>query len=75
MQRNIFGALVQVYISTDKHGTWVAQKIIECATTLPQQELVVGALKKHVRTLMQDQYGNYVVQTCLKMKDKNQVSW
>jgi protein JSN1 len=54
-------------IGTHKNGTWAAQKIIDVArksTTL--QAMVVQALTPYAVALFQDQFGNYVIQGCLR---------
>lgn len=52
-------------LGTHKNGTWAAQKIIDCAHTDEQQQLICDALKPYVPVLLLDQFGNYVVQCML----------
>lgn len=54
-------------IGTHKNGTWAAQKIIDVArksNTL--QQMIVQALAPYAIALFQDQFGNYVIQGCLR---------
>ncbi|KXS21700.1 hypothetical protein M427DRAFT_65672 [Gonapodya prolifera JEL478] len=53
-------------IGIHKNGTWVVQKIIDEAQALPQIQAVTKALRRHTPPLLLDQFGNYVVQCCLK---------
>ncbi|KAI8913477.1 armadillo-type protein, partial [Gorgonomyces haynaldii] len=56
-----------------KNGTWAVQKIIECARTPSQMESIANALKQYTPPLLLDQFGNYVVQCCLRLSgQKNQ---
>ncbi|KAI8899559.1 armadillo-type protein [Globomyces pollinis-pini] len=50
-----------------KNGTWAVQKIIDCAKTAPQIEAIVTTLKVYAPALLLDQYGNYVIQCCLRL--------
>ncbi|WFD36035.1 hypothetical protein MCUN1_002906 [Malassezia cuniculi] len=52
-------------IGIHKNGTWAAQKIIDCAKTDEQQELICKSLLPYVPVLLLDQFGNYVVQCLL----------
>lgn len=54
-----------------KNGTWAVQKIIECARTPGQTEAIVKALQRYTPPLLLDQFGNYVVQCCLKLGNNN----
>ncbi|KAF9166180.1 hypothetical protein DFQ26_008502 [Actinomortierella ambigua] len=54
-------------IGIHKNGTWAAQKIIECAKTAPQIELICMHLRPYTPPLLLDQFGNYVVQCCLRL--------
>lgn len=49
-----------------KNGTWAAQKIIDAARDPAQINIVVSGLQRYVVPLFLDQYGNYVLQCCLK---------
>jgi protein JSN1 len=55
-------------IGVHKNGTWAAQKIIDVARTPSQMVMVVDALKPHGVSLFLDQYGNYVMQCCLRFQ-------
>ncbi|KAJ3192721.1 hypothetical protein HK101_006085 [Irineochytrium annulatum] len=60
-------------IGVHKNGTWVIQKMIDLAKTPTQMACVVNALKQFTPPLLLDQFGNYVVQCCLRMgAQKNQ---
>lgn len=58
-------------IGVHKNGTWAAQKIIDVARTDYQQQMIVEALHPHGVALFLDQYGNYVMQCCLKFTRNN----
>ncbi|KAJ5088300.1 hypothetical protein N7456_011916 [Penicillium angulare] len=53
-------------IGVHKNGTWAAQKIIDVAKTPAQMNMIVDALRPHIVPLFLDQYGNYVLQCCLR---------
>jgi protein JSN1 len=54
-------------IGCHKNGTWAAQKIIDVARSCPQlQKTIVDAVKPYTVQLFFDQFGNYVVQGCLR---------
>ena len=53
-------------IGVHKNGTWAAQKIIDSARTPQQMEMIVNAVRPHGVNLFLDQYGNYVMQCCLR---------
>ncbi|KAJ3342390.1 hypothetical protein HDU93_002506 [Gonapodya sp. JEL0774] len=53
-------------IGVHKNGTWVVQKIIDEAQALPQIQAISKALRRFTPPLLLDQFGNYVVQCCLK---------
>ncbi|TBU47957.1 hypothetical protein BD309DRAFT_389886 [Dichomitus squalens] len=53
-------------IGIHKNGTWAAQKIIECVQTPEEVALVTANLRPYVPPLLLDQFGNYVVQCCLR---------
>ena len=53
-------------IGVHKNGTWAAQKIIDSARTPQQMHMIVEAVKPHGVNLFLDQYGNYVMQCCLR---------
>ncbi|KAI8049796.1 uncharacterized protein B0P05DRAFT_563427 [Gilbertella persicaria] len=53
-------------IGVHKNGTWAAQKIIDYANTFEQIQLVRQHIAPYVPLLLLDQFGNYVVQCCLR---------
>lgn len=53
-------------IGVHKNGTWAAQKIIEVAKTPKQMLLIVDNLRPYAVPLFLDQFGNYVLQGCLR---------
>lgn len=53
-------------IGIHKNGTWAAQKIIDVARTPALQQMVVDALQPYAMALFLDQFGNYVMQGCLR---------
>ncbi|KAF9887039.1 hypothetical protein FE257_010655 [Aspergillus nanangensis] len=53
-------------IGVHKNGTWAAQKIIDVAKTPSQMQMIVDALRPYTVPLFLDQYGNYVLQCCLR---------
>ncbi|KAJ5894505.1 hypothetical protein N7495_006196 [Penicillium taxi] len=53
-------------IGVHKNGTWAAQKIIDVSKTPGQMNMVVDALRPYTVPLFLDQYGNYVLQCCLR---------
>lgn len=55
-------------IGVHKNGTWAAQKIIDVARTPAQMEMIVDALRPYATALFSDQYGNYVMQCCLRFQ-------
>lgn len=55
-------------IGVHKNGTWAAQKIIDVARTQRQMQMIVDALRPHSVNLFLDQYGNYVMQCCLRFQ-------
>lgn len=53
--------------SIHKNGTWAIQKIINlCHDDVEQMTLIAESLKPYTVKLFNDQFGNYVVQCCLK---------
>ncbi|CAG8676189.1 7752_t:CDS:2 [Dentiscutata erythropus] len=54
-------------IGIHKNGTWAAQKIIDCAKTPAQMQLITSNVKPYTPPLLLDQFGNYVVQCCLRL--------
>jgi len=54
-------------IGVHKNGTWAAQRIIDvCSKSPKQMDMIVRNLHPYTVPLFLDQYGNYVVQGCLK---------
>lgn len=53
-------------IGVHKNGTWAAQKIIEVARTPLQMSMIVDGLRPYAAQCFLDQYGNYVMQGCLR---------
>ena len=53
-------------IGVHKNGTWAAQKIIDVAKTPSQISMIVESLRPYTVSLFLDQYGNYVLQCCLR---------
>ncbi|KAI9166855.1 RNA binding [Paramyrothecium foliicola] len=53
-------------IGIHKNGTWAAQKIIDVCKTPAQLSVIVEHLRPYTLPLFLDQYGNYVLQGCLK---------
>lgn len=53
-------------IGVHKNGTWAAQKIIDVCKTPNQMNMIINNLHPYAVPLFLDQYGNYVLQCCLK---------
>lgn len=53
-------------IGVHKNGTWAAQKIIEVCKLDSQMAMIVNYLRPYTVPLFLDQYGNYVLQGCLR---------
>ncbi|KAJ5039076.1 uncharacterized protein L3040_006746 [Drepanopeziza brunnea f. sp. 'multigermtubi'] len=53
-------------IGVHKNGTWAAQKIIDVCKTPKQKSMIIKNLQPYTVPLFLDQYGNYVLQCCLK---------
>lgn len=58
-------------IGCHKNGTWAAQKIIDVCRTPSQMATIVQHLHPYTAPLFYDQFGNYVVQGCLKFGSPN----
>lgn len=60
--------LVPVFAATGTHknGTWAVQKMIDLASSPRHYALIEQAIRPHLVSLLLDQFGNYVVQGCLK---------
>ncbi|KAJ3088358.1 hypothetical protein HK100_008061 [Physocladia obscura] len=54
-------------LGVHKNGTWVVQKIIDSAQTTTEASLIVKALRQYAPCLLLDQFGNYVIQCCLRL--------
>jgi protein JSN1 len=70
MLREIAPQLAQ--IGVHKNGTWAAQKIIDVSKSATMQKMVIEALRPYAMALFLDQFGNYVMQGCLKYQQHNQ---
>ena len=55
-------------IGVHKNGTWAAQKIIDVARTPNQMQMIVDNLRPYGVGSFLDQYGNYVMQCCLRFQ-------
>ena len=53
-------------IGVHKNGTWAAQKIIDVSKVPSQIQMIVHSLRPYTVALFLDQYGNYVLQGCLR---------
>lgn len=53
-------------IGIHKNGTWAGQKIIDVAKTETQMSTIMHHLRPYCIALFMDQYGNYVLQCCLR---------
>lgn len=53
-------------IGIHKNGTWAAQKIIDKTGVTSQMRIIVDSLRPYSLGLFHDQYGNYVLQCCLR---------
>ncbi|KAF9562144.1 hypothetical protein CPC08DRAFT_634350 [Agrocybe pediades] len=53
-------------IGIHKNGTWAAQKIIECVSSPEEVALIAQNLRAYAPPLLLDQFGNYVIQCCLR---------
>ena len=49
-----------------KNGTWAAQKIIERTRSPTQMGIIADSIRPYAVPLFLDQYGNYVIQCCLR---------
>lgn len=57
---------VKTPLTIQQNGTWAAQKIIDCASTPQEINLIVQHIRPYAPPLLLDQFGNYVVQCCLR---------
>ncbi|KAK9449095.1 uncharacterized protein V1518DRAFT_427537 [Limtongia smithiae] len=53
-------------LGVHKNGTWAAQKVIDVARTNEQMMIISNALHPYTVHLFLDQFGNYVLQCCLR---------
>lgn len=53
-------------IGVHKNGTWAAQKIIDVARTPALMSMIAESLRPYAMPLFLDQFGNYVMQGCLR---------
>ena len=53
-------------IGIHKNGTWAAQKIIDVAKTTTSMKVITDNLRSYTVALFLDQFGNYVMQGCLR---------
>ena len=53
-------------IGVHKNGTWAAQKIIDVTQDPSQKQRIVNYVRPYTVALFLDQYGNYVLQGCLR---------
>ena len=53
-------------ISCHKNGTWAAQKIIDIVSSPQEIAMVCTNLQPFIPPLLQDQFGNYAAQLCLR---------
>ena len=53
-------------IGIHKNGTWAAQKIIDVTQDPGQKNNIVDSVRPYTVALFLDQYGNYVLQGCLR---------
>lgn len=53
-------------IGVHKNGTWAAQKIIDVCKTEGQSAIIIEHLRPYTIPLFLDQFGNYVIQCCLR---------
>lgn len=58
-------------IAMHKNGTWVIQKLVTMAADLSVQRGTINYLKNHITELLEDQFGNYVIQCILGVLDSN----
>ena len=60
-----------VAISLNLHGTRAVQKLVETVASVGEVDVLVGALKGSVVTLVKDLNGNHVIQRCLHHLSSN----
>ena len=54
-----------------KNGTWAVQKIIDITKNQEHIQVIVEALRPYATALLLDQFGNYVIQCCLRLGSVN----
>ena len=59
-------------LGVHKNGTWAAQKIIDSLQLPDQVRIVCTHIQPFIPTLLLDQFGNYVVQCCLRLNGDSQ---
>lgn len=57
-------------VGVHKNGTWVIQRIINNCHLPEHQQRIMELIRPHTIPLLQDQFGNYVVQCCLNFGPK-----
>ena len=62
-----------VAIATNKHGCCALQKCLELADTVHKESLIDTIIKNSI-ILMTDQFGNYVIQFVISLKDQILIS-
>ncbi|OBA23262.1 ARM repeat-containing protein [Metschnikowia bicuspidata var. bicuspidata NRRL YB-4993] len=56
-------------LGTHKNGTWAIQKIINSSQGEPEQKILIAeSIRPFAVKLFNDQFGNYVLQCCLKFE-------
>lgn len=55
-----------------KNGTWAAQKIIDSLKLPNQIQIAFTHIQPFIPPLLLDQFGNYVVQCCLRLNGDSQ---
>ena len=58
-------------IAMNKNGTWVIQKLITAAADFSVQSETIEELKENTLELLEDQFGNYVIQCILASDNEN----
>lgn len=53
-------------VGIHKNGTWAAQKILDVCRTEAQISIIIEHLRPYTIPLFLDQFGNYVLQCCLR---------
>lgn len=58
-------------LGVHKNGTWAVQKIIDITQNQEHIQVIVEALRPYATALLLDQFGNYVIQCCLRLGPEN----